>query len=48
MGGWDGRRVGEEAGSQQAQEEEERVWLQKGRKPIVWETRWKMPPKDAG
>lgn len=25
MGGWDGRRVGEETGSRQAQEEEERV-----------------------
>lgn len=47
-GGWDGRRAGGEVGSPQAQEEEERVWLQKGRKPIVSETRWKMPPDEAG
>ena len=48
MGRWDGRRVGEEVGSCQAQEEEERVRLQKGRKPIVSETRWKMPSDEAG
>lgn len=32
----------------EAREEEEHVGLQRRRKPIVSEARWKMPPDEAG
>lgn len=46
VGGWHGRGAHEEAGSHQAQQEEERVGLQRGRKLIVSQTRWKMLPEE--
>lgn len=43
--GWEAG-MGGEPSSHQAQQEEERVGLQRGRKLIVSQTRWKMPPKE--